>query len=193
MMKASKTQPSGAVGPSLTTGRRWRPKDATQQAKAALEHADIVGLKSSNISQFQPITLLNMQGKIFFSVIAQRWTSFPVKDELVDVWFMYEFEWFTQLGLFFHTCAKMLVFDVFFGNMCVINSSLNQVSKKWALRYWTWPNNFRLLLVFIVKVYSECRSVVEWKGRTLTLQVRSREICCRWKTLYVIHIYNKIH
>ena len=42
-MKASKTQPSRALGPSLTTGRRWRPKDATQQAKAALEHADIVG------------------------------------------------------------------------------------------------------------------------------------------------------
>ena len=31
-----------AVGPSLTTGWKWTPKEATQQAKAALQHADIV-------------------------------------------------------------------------------------------------------------------------------------------------------
>ena len=32
-----------AVGLSLTTGWKWTPKEETQQTKAALQHADIVG------------------------------------------------------------------------------------------------------------------------------------------------------
>ena len=31
-----------AVGSSLTTGRKWKPVEATQQVKAALWHTDIV-------------------------------------------------------------------------------------------------------------------------------------------------------
>ncbi len=32
-----------AVTPALTTGRKWTPKEAVQQAKSALQHAEIVG------------------------------------------------------------------------------------------------------------------------------------------------------
>lgn len=39
---------------------------------------------STDINQFRPISLLNVEGKIFFSVIAQRMTSYLERNNLVD-------------------------------------------------------------------------------------------------------------
>lgn len=39
---------------------------------------------SSTISQFRQISLLNVEGKTFFCVMAQRLSSFLVKNNLID-------------------------------------------------------------------------------------------------------------
>jgi len=38
----------------------------------------------TSISQFRPISLLNVEGKIFFSNIAQRLSTLPIKNCLID-------------------------------------------------------------------------------------------------------------
>ena len=36
------------------------------------------------MNQFRPISLLNVEGKVFFSVVAQRLTSYLEKNRLID-------------------------------------------------------------------------------------------------------------
>lgn len=39
---------------------------------------------AKNISQFRPITLLNVKGKVFFGVIAQRMAEYLRRNEYID-------------------------------------------------------------------------------------------------------------
>ena len=40
---------------------------------------------ATDISQFQPISLLNVEGKIFFSIIAQRLSTYLERNKYIDI------------------------------------------------------------------------------------------------------------
>lgn len=62
--------------------KRW--KKASEVERKLLEELIPKEKNSSTIDQFRQISLLNVEGKIFFSVVAQRLSAFLQKNNSVD-------------------------------------------------------------------------------------------------------------